>query len=213
MPPTTASTGTGTTTIGGSGTSRLRPPNWLFLFGDSKTDQTVTYTTWPAPLTAQGNLTGGGSWGFSDAGLSGATLASTLAALTATLAGMPIANEGGSLRVLINLGVNDMGGLPPEATWEANYEALIDAIVAKWPAALVYLMRPWKVGFDAAAATLHSWIAVVQAARATTTFVGPDEAIWLKGSDNGSSETVDGIHYTPAGDALCVAQWQAVLGW
>jgi lysophospholipase L1-like esterase len=210
--PISTLTGAGVTTIAGAGVTTVSPPpSWLLLFGDSKTDLghgPPPGTTWPPTLA----LAAGAGWFVSNGGATGATLATTLAALSTILAGMPLANEGGSLRVLINLGVNDMGSLPAEAAWEANYLSMIDAILAKWPTARVYLMRPWKQGFDALSATLHSWIDVIRAARAAAVFVGPDEAIWLKGSDNGVTNTPgDGIHYSAAGNAACVAQWMAVL--
>lgn len=115
--------------------------------------------------------------------------------------------------VTMNWGVNEMGALPAEATWEANYEAIIDKVHTKWPDAQIRLMYPWKQGFDADAATLHGWVNVIVAARGPYTHSGADEAVWLKGSDNGVSETVDGIHYSTLGKSLCAKAWLTAMGY
>jgi len=111
-------------------------------------------------------------------------------------------------------GANDWsGGLPAEVTWEADYEAILDAIHAKWPTVRVYIMRPWDRGHDADAAIVSGWITTIQTARSSFVTVGPDEAVWLKGADNGATMTTDGVHYSAAGNAEAAIQWQAVLGY
>jgi GDSL-like Lipase/Acylhydrolase family len=182
----------------------------LILLGDSKTAAKPWVTTLVAALGSKTGLTINGYNG----GVAGQTVASALTAMDATLAGFPA--DGGTTNyrhVLMNWGVNDIAGTPVEATWEANYLSIIDKIHAKAPNAKVYLMRPWDVGNDAWAATFNTWINVIVGSRAFT-YVGPDEAVWLKGSDNGASETVDGVHYsTPLGNNLAAARWQTVLGY
>lgn len=122
----------------------------------------------------------------------------------------------GVYAVLINLGVNDMvvgGSLPIEATWIANYETLLDAIHSRWPPAQVYLTRPWMQGHDADSTTLHGRIDTIVSDRSSFVHVLDDEALWLKGSDNGASETTDGTHYSPFGMGLATAAKQAALGY
>ena len=178
------------------------PANTAAIMGDSKS---ISSNAWPGMLTSQppGSIN-------DNAAVSGATVASALADITARLAILTHSPTA----VLMNWGVNDItSGLPVEATWEANYLSIIDQVHAKWPLAQIYLTRPWKAGFDASAATLHTWIDVIVAARAAFVHVGDDEAIWLKGSDNGASETLDGIHYAPYSEQLKSNQMAVVLGW
>lgn len=186
------------------------------LFGDSKTQLGAT-VTWPAPLVLQAIARTSHPWQSSNAGAGGATVETTLAGIAATLAAMPAALDATDIRALINLGVNDITtGLPAEATWIANYVAILDAIHVKWPSALVYVMRPWLHGnpspsYDTECNTLAGWIASVIAARSAFAEVGPDERVWLKGSDDGATMTIDGTHYSVAGNAECTRQWTAGL--
>lgn len=144
-------------------------------------------------------------------GVNGATVATAAASIGSTLAAMP---SGGWDTFLLNWGANDVGGpLPSEATWQSDYLAILDAIHAAYPFARVYIMRPWRSGFDANAATLKARIDNIVAARSSFAFVGPDEAVWLKGADNGATMTTDGTHYSTAGKAECAAQWKAALGY
>lgn len=99
-----------------------------------------------------------------------------------------------------------------KATFQAAYWAIIDAAHVKWPTAKVYLMSPWKQGNDNASATMAGWITEIVAARPGVAFQGPNESVWLKASDNGVKETMDGIHYSETGNLLCAQQWQALLG-
>lgn len=173
----------------------------LLLIGDSKTAQ----DGWSASLTA--------ALGFDTAADNRAVSGSTVAdwaGYIATKLASPRPTR--SPTVLINLGVNDMtGGLPAEATWKADYTTVIHTIHSVMPDSPVYLMRPWKQGYDADAATLNTWIADLVAADPTYVHTGPDEAVWLKGSDNGATNTSDGIHYSTAGKAACVTAWDAVI--
>jgi len=143
----------------------------------------------------------------------GATAATAAASIATILAPWDASAE--ALIVLCNWGANEMtGALPAEATWEANYLTIIDAVLAKWPNATVYLMYPWIQGQDAKAATLHGYIDTIIAARPGGRVVaGPDEAVWLKGADDGATMTTDGIHYSAAGMLEAAAQWATVLGW
>lgn len=207
------SSGGGLSVVSGTGRTET-VTHWLLLFGDSKTSSAASIPNgWVAGLPATGATTVNAAWQVVDVGVSGRTVATTLSAINTMLAGMPaFPSSVFDLRVLINLGVNDItGGLPVEATWNANYLAILDAIHTKWPTAKVYLMRPWLQGFDTDADTVAARIALIIAARSSFVSNGPDERIWLKGSDNGVTNTVDGTHYSQAGNAACVVQWAAVL--
>ena len=177
------------------------------LLGDSKTAS----GGWPVFLDAHGQTATDETWFHDNAGIGGSTVASYAAQIATVLAGMPAASNAGAVRVLLNWGANDFASLPAEATWEANYLTIIDAAVAKWPSALVYLMRPWSQGRNAEADTLATRIGHLIAARPGVVFAGPDERIWLKGADDGATMTSDGMHYSEAGKVEAAAQWAQVL--
>ncbi len=119
--------GAGRSVLSGIGTtSDMRAPA-LLLMGDSRTERN-TVTFWPLSLSDAGLTRTGQRWPSTNVGVSGATVASALAVLTSTIASIPIPTGTTNLRVLMNFGVNDVGALPSEAVWEANYLAIIDAI-------------------------------------------------------------------------------------
>ena len=133
----------------------------------------------------------------------------------------------------MNWGANEMSGgngtddpaqLPSAATWNANYLAIIDYVHGRFPNATIYLMYPWRRGYDNQAAELHDRIDTIVAARSGLVFGGADEAVWLKWTDNGDTESADGVHYSsPAhpsnvngstsGGASCATAWQPELGY
>lgn len=140
---------------------------------------------------------------------SGYTVALTKAYIDAQLA----AATGTPALVGLNLGANEMGlGLPAEATWESDYGYILDAIHAKWPAARCYIMRPWRVGYTAAANIVAGWINTVLATRSAWALVGPDERVFLENGDNGATYLADGLHPTDAGYHLTGQQWRGVMG-
>jgi hypothetical protein len=113
--------------------------------------------------------------------------------------------------VLYNIGVNDFS-TATQSQWIADMETTLDAIHAQWPAAIVYIAKPWKRTFDATADTFAGWIETIVAARAFAR-VGFDERSWLKGADNGNTMTRDGVHYSdPTGEAQAASQWQTIMG-
>ena len=139
----------------------------------------------------------------------GSTPATMQALIDADLAAMttpPVS------KVLFNLGANDMGGLPAEATWEGNVLYLLDAFRAKWPTVEVYIARPWRRGFDADSDTLAGWIGTVVAARSFA-HLGPDERVTIKAGDNGNTNTWDGVHYSPTGASAWASAWVTALGY
>ncbi len=141
-------------------------------------------------------------------GVAGTTASYWASNIAATLFDQPFTHQ----VVLYNLGVNDFG-TATQGQWIADVETVADAVHAKWPSALFYIMRPWKVSNDANAATYSGWIDTIVASRSSWVKYGPDEAVWLKGADNGATNTTDGIHYSVAGEAAAVTQWKTVLGY
>lgn len=150
------------------------------------------------------------TWTWINSGTGGATVASFAATIDARLdAVTQPSTDTTTIKVLVNLGVNDANLV--EATWKADYQTIIDGIVTQWPSAKVYLMRPWHRGADATAALQHTWIDALVAANPGVVFVGPDEAVWLKGADDGATMTTDGTHYSSAGHIECANQWKAII--
>jgi len=175
--------------------------------GDSKTASAAWLKTVVAALPLPSGLV----WALDDGGVSGSTVASSAASIATVLAGMD--DTGDPVSVLCNWGANDVNVLPAEATWKANYLAIIDACVAKWPQAKVYLTRPWRRGYAIQCNTLAAWIADIVAARPGIAFAGDDERVWLESGDNGAAMTSDGIHYSAAGQAAKALQVKSVLGY
>ena len=174
--------------------------------GDSKT----LAGSWQPTLAANLTATTGTVWGASNGGVGGDTVALAATGIGARLAAF---DELSPVAVLCNWGANDVGALPAEATWKANYLAIIDSCVAKWPQAKVYLTRPWRRGYAIQCNTLAAWIADIVAARPGIAFAGDDERVWLEGGDNGATMTVDGIHYSAAGQTAKAAATKAAMGY
>lgn len=144
------------------------------------------------------------------AGYSSTTISWAAAQIGSILAGLsadPVTH------VFLNWGVNEMSAMPSEATWIADYTTVLDAVHTKWPDAKCYVMRPWKRGYDSEAATIHGWIDTLVAARSSFAYVGPDEAVWLKGSDDGATNTSDGVHYSAAGKVAASRAWLSLWGY
>jgi lysophospholipase L1-like esterase len=173
--------------------------------GDSKT---ANYA-WPEELCTSLTNATPYKWQESPARIAANnyTVAMRLADADADLA----AASGTPQYIFINLGANDCTSLPAEATWKANYLALVDKYAAKWPGVPMYLTKPWRRTYDAACDTLAGWIDTVIAQRA---FLHPadDERGWMEGGDNGVTMTGDGIHYSSAGTTEKAAQMVTVLG-
>jgi len=197
------------------------------LLGDSKTSAPLG--TWQAPLAADLTAASGFLWSYVNRAVAGASLeylnGVQRAAEPLSWLFDPVPAQYAIPAVLINYGVNDIyyptgyGGLPSgianldQTQWKANLTAMLDAIHAKWPAAAVYVTRPWVRGFDSDCNTLAGWISDVVATRATFAAVGDDERVWLKGADNGATMTSDGLHYSVAGNTEKAAQMKTLLGY
>lgn len=175
------------------------------VLGDSKSVPVPAF--WgTALLTALGP-----GWAAHNSAVAGTNIRSEAPIIAAKLATMPNRPTTDEVRVLLNWGANDLNDPPAEATWEANYLTILDACHAKWPTARLYVTRPWRQGFDANADLYATRIGHLVTARPGIVFLGPDERLVLKGSDNGVSETTDGVHYSALGHAGMAAAWIAVL--
>jgi hypothetical protein len=114
--------------------------------------------------------------------------------------------------VLANYGANDFVAGTSEASFKADYVMVIDAILAKRADARIFIAKPWRRGYDAAALTMAGWIDDLVALYPGQVFVGHNENVWLKGADDGATMTVDGTHYSEAGQVECKNQWLALVG-
>jgi hypothetical protein len=146
------------------------------------------------------------------ANVGGHTVANMRAIIDATLASSTRKGAAGSYRgATVTIGANDVPALPDEATWNANLSYVLDAVHAWAPQIPVGVALPWRRTYDAECDVLAGRIAAVVGAR-TWAFVGPDERIILKGSDDGASETTDGVHPTTEVYARGIAPaWWAAL--
>ncbi len=139
----------------------------------------------------------------------GTTVALRAAAIATDLA----AAVGNPQYILCNLGANDVSALPAEATWEANYQTIINAMHTRWAAAKIYLMRPWRRSYAAECNSLAAWIAVLVSNNPGLVYAGPDERAFLENGDDGVTYTGDGIHPNTAGYVLTASQWRTALGY
>jgi hypothetical protein len=130
--------------------------------------------------------------------------------LSSIVAQVP-ATAGLEVICVINWGVNEMAAMPSKADWKADYQTIIDAIVAKNAMAKCILTKPWYVGKDSEAATMAGWVDEIVAENPGVAYAGHNEGVWLKGSDNGATMTSDGVHYSTAGHAECSDQLLAII--
>jgi lysophospholipase L1-like esterase len=172
--------------------------------------------TWPMVLLATLNILTAGDgikWEENSEqrimATSGATVAIRKSSIDSELASIPLAAD----YILCNFGANDVTDTPNETYWNTNYQYIIDALHAKWPTAKIYLAKAWRRNYDAWCDTLAGRIDTLIAANPGVCFAGHDERVWLEGGDNGVTMTVDGVHYSTAGEAECAAQWQTILGY
>lgn len=112
---------------------------------------------------------------------------------------------------LINIGINETAGFD-KATFKSNYKYIIDALVAKWSDAEIFLVYPWARA-NSNVASLHTYIDEIISENPGVCFAGHDEAVWLEGGDDGATMTYDGVHYSTAGQAECANQWKTILGY
>lgn len=141
-------------------------------------------------------------------GYAGYGVASVSAAVIAALAPQaapPVA-------VLINVGANDIGTLPAEATWKSYLRSMLNHLIVTCANSRLYIARPWRRGYAADCDTLATWIAAVTYEYGGVyVHLGTDERVWLEGGDDGATMTTDGIHYSVAGEVAAAEQWLQVL--
>ncbi len=117
--------------------------------------------------------------------------------------------------ILVDLGEHDMvNGSPPSQTVFQNaYLALIDAIVAKWFDADLYLDFPWTVPLDGTSYTnFKGYIQTVISTRSMC-HAGVDQGVTIKAGDNGAANTSDGIHFSTAGKTMYAAAMKTAMGY
>ncbi len=172
---------------------------WFFTVGDSRT---ANAQAWRDSLSRIGTgyyelkptLSNGG-W----------TAEKVLDSLTAHMAKV----NGTPSFVLVNIGLNDTTS---RASYTAQLGRVLDSLHVRWPSALMGVMKVWgRAGsLPVHSDSVDSYIDSVLPSRPWT-FNGPDERIWMKGSDNGATMTYDGTHYSAAGMIECARQWKLVL--
>ena len=188
-------------------TSRASLLRQITFAGDSKSNEN---DAWPsllldALLTSSGNIWYENPIRLAVAGYNTQQLRAYVDANISTLAGNPEV-------VLLNIGANDLSGLTGESTYKTALSGIVDAYLTKFPATVVYIAYPWRVGYDAAALTMKGWIDDVIATYPNRVQAGHDENVWFK--PNIATYSYDGgTHYNMAGSVVCKNQWMTVLGY
>jgi lysophospholipase L1-like esterase len=181
----------------------------LFI-GDSKTSLSVMRE----PLLNNLSSITGRRWVERPAriGVSGITTDLMAAQVDADIAAMAGITE--PRDIIINLGANDMGTDLPKADWKADTEYIILAYHAAFPSANIRLTKVWratasypavKTRMDQAIDELYAtynWLAT-----------GINEADFIPGSDNGATNTTDGVHPSGAGGLLAAEAWKTAMGY
>lgn len=182
-----------------------------FIDGDSKTDPTASYGFWDFMFEYLAERETGANWGYYNVADAGDTLAEGLAALPASLAALgdtPVPDC-----ALINFGANDVQSLPAEATWKQNLRDYVETIHAKWSTTPIYIMRPWRQGYDAESLTISGWIDDVVAEYAYA-YAGPNENVFLKGDDDGAGRMFPpypNAHPNGWGARLSAQEWVTIV--
>lgn len=111
--------------------------------------------------------------------------------------------------ILSNLGVNGLFGSAEE---KVRYQYIIDALHAKFPSALIFIAKPWKVDYDERADGFATMVDELISENVGYTALGHDERVWAKGSDNGATMLDSGgVHYSDAGNVECGSQWATII--
>lgn len=188
---------------------------WLAAIGDSKTYGStccVATNGYRDLLTADLTALGSNEFRFLPPyAVPGVTTATAAGAIDSYLASF-VEVEKVPEAVLINLGSNDLIqihlGNTDQAAWVGNMGTILDAVHAKWPTALVYLMRVYNSDWPTEQTALDdTYIPDVLSTRGAWAFVGPDERTFLPGN------TSDNTHPTAHGYDLTNEEWQAAMGY
>jgi len=176
----------------------LNPPRPFYVdFGDSKTAR----HGWQELINFERGLE---DMTVAIGGTTSVTWRTAIDSWLETRAGSPLA-------IFYNLGVNDLAPGTSEATYKSNTLYILDAFHATFPAALIYVARVWQRGYDTQSDTMAGWLDYCIAQRPSFCRAGPDERVWVKGSDDGATMTADGVHYSAAGLVEAANQWKAFL--
>lgn len=141
--------------------------------------------------------------------MAGATVATIAGSIDNALSRIPVIHQ----YVLINLGVNDMNVMPTESTWKNNYQTILNSVHAKWPLANVYISKVWRRGYSTEVGTIAGWTDTVISDNSSFCSLADDERGWLEGGDDGATMTVDGVHYSTAGNTEKINQMETVFGY
>lgn len=126
--------------------------------------------------------------------------------------------------VLINLGANEVNGDVLDiysdaaagtdtnsAHWKTNAAYVVDQIHAKWPDAIVHMIRPWKTGevYQAKLDALNTnLIPFIISTRTSWMRLGPSEYIILRGASNWVDFMPDGLHPNATGREETAYYWR-----
>lgn len=110
-------------------------------------------------------------------------------------------------------GSNEMASMPTAADFKSDYLALIAAWHRKWPDATIWVMKPWRRGKAAETALIASWVDAIVADPSCSAFtrVGADCSLFIPGTDDGATNTFDGVHPNRAGHILLAAAQAALM--
>jgi hypothetical protein len=170
--------------------------DWITVLSDTATDYGL--------VTSSGTWGGNGQPTFSISGWETHDARDNVNAwLAKTMSGTPD-------YILCNLGVNDYAQSKTYDSVRVSWEYVVEAFHAKWPNAVIFLMRVW--GWEGSAASWPPNLAIDYIVDTYSyVYAGPDEGVWLRGSDEGATMTYDAIHYSEAGQAECAVQWRNIL--
>ena len=142
-------------------------------------------------------------------GISGITIEGMYARVDSDISAM--AGYADPVAICINLGVNNVGTYP-NANFVPYYEYIINAYHTRFPTSKIYCARVWRQGYDSNCDSYDNIYLPQIVSDLPFVQYGPDERIVLKGSDNGATNTYDGIHPSAAGESDMAAGWKVSLG-
>lgn len=126
------------------------------------------------------------------------------------------------VHILVNLGVNDVNGDSGDVlgdgtgnAWKGWMGTICDLCHSNYPTSKMYLMRVWKRNdtnnYTAKLNLIDDTLLPQVISSRPWCFLGPDERVFLQGSDNGTNETTDGLHPSTLGQSLTANAWKAVV--